>query len=312
MKTTTFLILLTTSFAIRNQIAADGGEYGATSSRLSLGEVTRAVLENNPAIKEAESRWQAAIHRVRQANAWDDPRIAGESRVRRFVDIPPNAFMDQSLAVEQLIPITGKNLVRGRIAAAEALSIFEETRRVQLDVIAKTRAAYFRLANAYEQLAINARNLTSLRQIADISRSKYESGTETAANTLVAETDHSRLLEGRRDLESSLSDAQSELNTLMNRDAFAPLGAPVDAPMSPMNLSVSRLRALTLAQRPEIQMARTKIDSEKSKVQLARRAWIPDPALSVKGQRYNEASQAVSELDAGISFTVPWINPRKY
>jgi len=99
---------------------------------------------------------------------------------------------------------------------------------------------------------------------------------------------------------------------LMNRDAFAPLGAPVDAPMSPMNLSVSRLRALTLAQRPEIQMARTKIDSEKSKVQLARRAWIPDPALSVKGQRYNEASQAVSELDAGISFTVPWINPRKY
>ena len=98
----------------------------------------------------------------------------------------------------------------------------------------------------------------------------------------------------------------------MNRDAFTPLGAPVDATMSAMNLSVSRLRLLTLAQRPEIQMARTKIDSEKSKVQLARRAWIPDPALSVKGQRYNEASQAVSELDAGISFTVPWINPRKY
>ena len=293
---------------------AESGDAGseAQRARISLGEVTSIVLANNPAIKEAERRWSAAKERITQATAWDDLKVSGDSRVRRFVDIPPNAFTDQSLAVEQLIPITGKNLVRGRIAAAEALSIFEETRRVQLDVIAKTRAAYFRLANAYEQLAINGRNLTSLRQIADISRSKYESGTETAANTLVAETDHSRLLEGRRDLESSLSDAQSELNTLMNRDAFAPLGAPVDAPMSPMNLSVSRLRALTLAQRPEIQMARTKIDSEKSKVQLARRAWIPDPALSVKGQRYNEASQAVSELDAGISFTVPWINPRKY
>src|SRR5881275_3119871 len=312
MKTTTFLVLLTTSLAIRNQIAADGGEYGAASSRLSLGEVTRAVLENNPAIKEAESRWQAAIHRVRQANAWDDPRVAGESRVRRFVDIPPNAFMDQSLAVEQLIPITGKNLVRGRIAAAEALSIFEETRRVQLDVIAKTRAAYFRLANAYEQLAINGRNLTSLRQIADISRSKYESGTETAANTLVAETDHSRLLEGRRDLESSLSDAQSQLNTLMNRDAFAPLGAPVAATVNQPSLSLNRLRAITLAQRPEVQMARAKIDTEKSKLQLAHRAWIPDPALMVKGQRYNDAAQAVSELDAGVSFTIPWVNPSKY
>src|SRR5215471_1549317 len=161
MKTTTFLILLATSLSIRNQIVADGDEYGAAASQLSLGEVTRAVLEKNPAIKEAESRWQAAIYRVRQANAWDDPRIVGESRLRRFVDIPPNAFTDQTLAIEQLIPITGKNLVRGRIAGAEALSAFEEARRTQLDLIAKARATYFQLANAYAQLDINNSNLTS-------------------------------------------------------------------------------------------------------------------------------------------------------
>ncbi|PYK14957.1 MAG: hypothetical protein DME55_14320, partial [Verrucomicrobia bacterium] len=240
MKTTTFLILLATSLSIRNQIAADGGEYGAASSQLSLGEVTRTVLENNPAIKEAENRWQAARQRVRQANAWDDPRVVGESRVRRYVDVPPNAFMDQTLAIEQLIPITGKNLARGRAAAAEALSVFEEVRRAQLDVIAKARATYFQLANAYDQLEINSKNLTSLKQIADISRSRYETGLESAANVLVAETDYSKLQEARRDLERNLSDAQSQLNTLMNRDAFAPLGAPVVATVNHAHLSVSR------------------------------------------------------------------------
>src|SRR6184192_3226622 len=270
MKTTTFLILLTTSFAIRNQIAADSGEYGAASPRLSLAEVTHAVLEHNPAIKEAENRWRAAIQRVRQAYAWDDPRVAGESRVRRFVDVPPNAFMDQSLSIEQLIPITGKNLVHGRIAAAEALSVFEEARRVQLDVIAKARATYFQLANAYDQLEINSKNLTSLKQIADISRSRYEAGLESAANVLVAETDYSKLQETRRDLERNLSDAQSQLNTLMGRDAFAPIGSPAAATVNHAHLSVSRLQAITLAQRPEVQMARAKIDGEKSKVQLAR------------------------------------------
>jgi outer membrane protein, heavy metal efflux system len=312
MKTTTFLVLLATALLVRSQVAADGGEYGAASPRISLGEVTRAVLENNPAIKEAEHRWHAAQERVRQANAWDDPRIGGESRVRRFVDVPPNAFMDQALVIEQLIPITGKNLVRGRAAAAEALSIFEEVRRVQLDVIAKSRSAYFRLANAYDQLEINDKTLTSLRQIADISRSRYETGLESAANVLVAETDHSKQLEARKDLERNLSDAQSQLNTLMNRDAFAPLGVPLAANVNHANLSPTRLRAITLAQRPEVQMGRAKIEMEKSKVQLARRAWIPDPAVSVKGQRYNETSQAVSELDAGLSFTVPWVNPGKY
>src|SRR5438105_7709753 len=304
------LFYLVLASIIRAEESGDAGS-AAPRARISLREVTNAVLANNPAIKEAENRWRAAKARVTQASAWDDLKVSGDSRFKRFVEIPPNAFMDQSATVEQLIPVTGKNLARARGAAAEALSVFEEVRRAELDVIAKARASYFRLANAYEQLEINSKNLVSLRQIADISRSRYEGGLESAANVLVAETDYSKLLETRRDLERSLSDAESQLNTLMNRGAFAPIGAPMDAPMSAMNLSVSRLRLLTLAQRPEIQMARAKIDSEKSKVQLARRAWIPDPALSVKGQRYNEASQAVSELDAGISFTVPWINPRK-
>jgi cobalt-zinc-cadmium efflux system outer membrane protein len=312
MKTATFLILLTTSLSIRNLIAADGGEYGATSSQLSLGEVTRAVLANNPAIKEAENRWRAARARILQAKAWDDPRVAGEWLAHRYVDVPPNAFMDQTLALEQLIPITGKNLVRGRAAAAEALSVFEEVRRVQLDVIAKARATYFQLANAYDQLEINSKNLTSLKQIADISRSRYEAGLESAGNVLVTETDYSKLQEARRDLERNLSDAQSQLNALMNRDAFAPLSTPGTATVNHAHLSATRLHAITLAQRPEVQMARAKIDGEKSKLQLAHRAWIPDPALIVKGQRYNEAAEAVSELDAGVSFTIPWVNPGKY
>jgi outer membrane protein, heavy metal efflux system len=312
MKTITFLILSVTSLSVQTALAGNSDENSAFLSRISLAEVTCRVLENNPAIKEVESRWRAAQERVRQANAWDDPRIAGESRVRRYVDIPPNAFVDQSISVEQLIPITGKNLARGRAAAAEALSIFEEVRRTQLDVIAKARSAYFRLANAYDQLEINDKTLTSLRQIADISRTRYENGLESAANVLVAETDHSKLLEARRDLERNLSDTQSQLNTLMNRDPFAPLGPTVAANVHEENLSVTRLRAITLAQRPEVQMAHAKIDIEKSKLQLARRAWIPDPALMAKGQRYNDTSQAVSEFDAGVSFTIPWVNPGKY
>src|SRR2546429_8150940 len=310
MKTTTFSILLTTSLIVQSQIAADGGEYGAASQRLSLGEVTRAVLENNPVIKEAEHRWRAAIQRVQQANAWDDPRVAGESRMHRFVDVPPNAFMDQTLSIEQLVPVTGKNLARGRAAAAEALSAFEEARRVQLDVIAKARATYFQLANAYDQLEINNKNLTSLKQIADISRSRYEAGLETAANALIAETDYSKLQETRTDLERNLSDAQSQLNTLMNRDAFAPLGPPAETTITVPELSAGKLRAIALAQRPEVQMARAKIDGEKSKLQLAHRAWIPDPALVVKGQRYNDAAEAGGEIDAGGSVPNPWGDSR--
>ena len=280
--------------------------------QLSLAEVIRIVQEQNPAIQESLKKWNAAKARIPQAAAWDDPRLGGESRVRRFVDVQPNAFMDQAVSIEQMIPITGKNLLRGRAAAAEALSAYEEVRRQQLDVIAGARASFFRLANAHAQLEINQKNILSLRQIADISRSKYEAGTETAANVLVAETEASKVLEAQRDLERQLSHEQAQLNTLMNRDAFAAIGVPEETGLKLPELSVTRLRPLLLAQRPEIKMAEAKIDMEKSKLQLARREWIPDPALSVKAQRYNGTTQSVSELDAGVSFTVPWFNFRKY
>ena len=311
---TTYLLLLSLTLTSSLQ-AADAGDGDARSVRgdgLSLSEVTAAALANNPAIKEALRKWNAAKARIPQAAAWDDPRLGGDSRVRRFVDIPPNAFTDQTVSVEQMVPITGKNLARARAASAEAISAYEDVRRQQLDVIAAARASFFRLANAYEQLEINQKNIVSLRQIADISRGKYEAGTETAANVLVAETDYSKLLETRRDLERQLSDEQAQLNTLMNRDAFAPLGAPEETGLKASELSATNLRPLLLSHRPEIKMAEAKIEMEKSKLQLARREWIPDPALSVKAQRYNDTAQSVSEVDAGVSFTVPWVNFRKY
>jgi len=311
---TTYLLSLSLTLILPWQIvdAGDGDIRASEGGSLTLREVTAAVLANNPSIKEALRKWNAAKARVPQAAAWDDLRLAGESRVRRFVDVQPNSFMDQAVSIEQAIPITGKNLARARSAVAEAVSAYEEVRRQQLDVVAAARASFFRLANAHAQLEINENNIVSLRQIADISRAKYEAGTHSAADVLVAETDASKLEERQRDLQRAFSDSQSQLNTLLNRDAFAAIGVPEEIGLKMPELSVSRLRPLLLAHRPEIKVAEAKIDMEKSKLQLAQRQWIPDPALSVKAQRYNGASQSVSEVDAGVSFTIPWFNFQKY
>lgn len=54
------------------------------------------------------------------------------------------------------------------------------------------------------------------------------------------------------------------------------------------------------------------MEAEKARVQLARRQRLPDPAFSVKAGRYNDTGQAVSEVDAGISLSLPFLNARKY
>lgn len=250
--------------------------------------------------------------RIPQAAAWDDLKVSFNEKLNRFVSVSPNAFADQILTVEQMIPISGKNRSRARVAAAEALSTFEEVRRQELDVVAKARASYFRMANVYAQIELNQKNLISLKQIADISRAKYEVGDQSAAFVLIANTETSKLSELQRDLEQQLAAEQSQLNVLMNRDAFSPLGEPVTMDIQPGIPSVEKLRELTLSHRPEVRMAAAKVGQQKATLQLAHREWIPDPSVTIQAQRYNGASQAASEVDAGISFNVPWLNYRKY
>jgi cobalt-zinc-cadmium efflux system outer membrane protein len=312
MKTNTLLLLLLTTLSLGAEPAGKNGEEPAALYRLSLSEVTRAVSERNPSIKEALRKWEAAKQRVIREGAWDDLKVSGTSRVRRYVDVPPNAFTDQMVSVEQAIPLSGKNRVRAQIAAAEAITAFEQVRRQQLDVLTKARSAYFRLANASAQIELNRKNYESLTQIAEIGRSRYEVGTQTAAEVLMSETEAAKLLEVRRDLERNLATEQSQLNVLMNRDAFALLAIREDIPVGHREFSIANLRSSTLSNRPELRAARARIAAEEASLRLAHRAWIPDPSLKVEGQRYNDAAQSLSEFDAGISFSLPWSNPRKY
>src|SRR5689334_3787383 len=109
--------------------------------------------------------------RVPQAIAWEDLRVGVDSVAGRFVSIPANAFMDQTVMVEQELPVSGKNRSRARAATAEAGTAFEEFRRAELDVISRVRASYSRLANDYAQLEVNRRNEELLNQFIEISQS---------------------------------------------------------------------------------------------------------------------------------------------
>ena len=279
---------------------------------LSQDELVRQALRDNASIKAARAKWEMMKARVPQAAAWEDLRAGVDSFVERSVGIPANSFMNQTAMLEQEVPISGKNRSRARAATAEAGAAFEDLRRVELDVSSRARIAYARVANGYAQLEVNRRNDDLLGQFVEISRSRYETGAATQADVLIAQTDAAKLLEMRADIERQISEAQSALNVLLNRPAQAPLGRPGSLVFTPRVLSLERLQAIAIASRPELQRAQSQIDAARSRVELANRQWFPDPALNVKAQRYNEAAQAVSEVDVGVSFPIPWLNGKKY
>jgi outer membrane protein, heavy metal efflux system len=280
--------------------------------QLALSDAVTAALENNPAIKTARAKWESARQRIPQAAAWDDPKLTVSSLLGRFVDISRNGFADQMVTVEQMIPLTGKNRSKERIAAAEAVASFEDFRRQQLDVISKTKASYVRLANIYLLLDLNDQEEAALSQTLDASKAKFEVGTQSQADYLTADVERQKIIEARRDLEQKLSDEQTKLKVLMNRDPFSPLGRPVLSETLPQDLSPERLRRLTLENRPEVRQAQSMVIGASAKVELAKREWIPDPSVSLQAQHYNAGRQAISEINAGVSIDLPWFNRKKY
>jgi outer membrane protein TolC len=202
--------------------------------------------------------------------------------------------------------------LQGKAANAEAVGAFEQFRRAQLDALKKARTAYFQLANAFAQLEVNRRNVDLLKQFVEISRDKFKVGARSESDVLNAETELAKLQEDEADIQRQISQAQVELNRLMNHPPEAALSHPADLSFQPLNLSLEKLEGLTLAHRPELFLAQQKVAAAQARLNAARKEWIPDPAFRVEADRYNDSAQAISEVGAGFSVSLPWFNRAKY
>jgi len=309
---TALLVFVFLTSQLCGQVTSSSNEAVSTREMLSLDEIVREVLTNNPSLKAATANWQAMKERVPQARAWADPRAGFDQRVARFVDVPRNSFMDEKLMVEQTLPVAGKNRLQGDAATAEAAGAFEDVRRAQLDTVEKARVAYYRLANAYKQLELNRKNSDLLKQFAEISRAKMVSGNKSQGDVLSADTEAAKLDEAQFDFQREIFEARTELNVLMNRPPESPLARPADLTFQPANLSLANLEGLALANRPELAIAQRKIEASQARLKAAHKEWIPEPSVRIEGDRYNDAGQVVSELDAGFSIDLPWFNRSKY
>ena len=284
----------------------------AGQNSVSLEEVTQQALGKNPRIAAARARWQMAIQRIPQESAWEDPKLNFRSLLGRFVQVPANGFTDQMVSLEQSIPISGKNRSRGRVAAAEAIAAFQELRREELDVVAKARSAFFELANDYELLELNKAEGTSLSQTTANTRTKFEVGKATESDILVAQIEQQKTTEERQELEQKLSNDETTLKVSMNIDAFAPFGRPKMQELHTVDLDPQKLRAQLSLNNPEVLRAYAQVAAAQSRYQLAKREWIPDPAVSIQADHYNAGSQLASEVSGGISVSLPWFNEQKY
>jgi cobalt-zinc-cadmium efflux system outer membrane protein len=268
-----------------------------------LGAVVRAALANNPALQAARSRLRAADQRIPQSAAWEDPQLGVESET--MTEPEGTRFNALKIMAGQQLPISGRNRVMARTAAAEAESESHRVREMELETAARTAATYYALATADSLLSITGRSRSLLEETERIAKTRYESGQGALADLLAVQTETAELDRMRIEFEQQRAVAAAELSALLGLSASAP--APRPEPLAFRDMpATARLVDHALQHRPAIAAAQSDIGAARQREVLSRRNRIPDPMIEVGAKDYQDTDS--QEWTATVTFRLPWWN----
>jgi outer membrane protein TolC len=253
-------------------IAADAGDDPFRGhATLERAPLVREVLRRNPGLEAARSAWRAALARYPQEIALDDPRLETAIGPRSFgSDEVDPAFR---VGLSQALPFPGKRGLRGEVALAEA-----EAASLLFD-------DYYLAARAAE---LNARHRELVEEFSSAALARYEAGSATQQDALLAEAELVDLLHAEVLFATSQRQAAERINTLLHRPPELPLPPPPASLEIPAEneLDVAALTERALAQRPELRALRARVAAREQSLALARREYFPDFTLSGQYDRF--------------------------
>lgn len=277
---------------------------------LSRDAFIAAVLRVNPSISAARANWRAALSRVRQAGAIDDPMLEGA--------IAPLSIGSSSsrfgfeVGIRQSLPWFGtRELERKAMHAEASASACDlETTRRELAMVAV--GLYTQYYVALQSLEINARHEELLKNAREAASAQVESGRGSVQDLLQAETESAQLERSAVELATERDLIAAQMNQLLDRDPAAALPPPTlrtDVDGLPRTRDARQLAEEAARKRPDIASARLQAQAQALKAQAAKREYFPTITLSTSYSSMWDMPQ--HRWMVGVGINVPWPNERR-
>lgn len=240
----------------------------------SLADVLEQARQRNPEIQAARSEWERAEAAVLPAKTWEPPQIGYESW--GFTGANVGAAPEKWYDLSQDIPFPGKLRLKGRAARHAARRQEELFQATELDVLAKVRAAYYRLMLSQRALQIVNENVDVMRRFAKVAESKYSVGKVSQADALRAQVELVKMLNMSVMIQQENETNQAALNALLDKDAEAAVGLAQEPPLAPLAYAYDELSRIALAERPEVHAAAHHVDHMRANLASSRSDYLPD------------------------------------
>ncbi len=289
-------------FALHGAFFPGRAAADISSGTMALSDVLDLARQQNPEIRAARLRWEAARARVRQEASPDKPRLDMERMYAPRDQGVWSGAEEKNLAVSQELPFPTTLYLRGRRARQEAGQAEAMYRAKELDVLARVRTAYARLYLSRHAIHIFEENVELMRRFARVAEAKYAAGKAPQADALKAQVELSKMLNELVTLRQEQETNQAFLNTLLNRAPEAPLGVPADPHPKALAQDVKALEDLTLKSRPDLRAAALAVDRSRTSLALSRSEYLPDLMLQY---RRRDMASGTDSHDAMVGLSLP-------
>ena len=246
----------------------------AMKEKVSLSELIKEALEQNPQLEAARNDWKAALEVIPQAKSFPDPMLSysyfGQS-IETRVGPQRNKF-----SLSQKVPFFGKLSLKGKIAESAA-SIFEEQyKAVRADITLKVKIGYYSLYWLDKALKISLEERRVLKRLAKIAEKKYETGKAIQQDVLKAQLEISRITDKILLLKQGRTGVVGRLNSLLNRPVDSHLGEAEEFAIQELEAGLEDLYEWAKEERPELRKARNLIEKNEKSLKLAKKDYFPD------------------------------------
>ncbi len=267
----------------------------STLQVISLPELIKEALRNNPEIKAAKSRWRASEERPAQVSSLPDPMLS-YTRWAESVETRVGP-QENVLMLSQRIPFPGKLGLKGKMAEEEAFAESERHQATVRDVVYKLKTAYYHLYWIDQSLRILNDYLVLLEDFNRVAEQRYATGEGIQANVLKSQVEISSLLERRLAFERVRKGVVARINSLLDRPADAPLGVAATIDTTRLDISESVLLQKALGEREELRLTEAMIRKSELMKRLAHKEYLPD--FNLRGAYITIPTVASMFPDAG-------------
>ncbi|HEX5733185.1 MAG TPA: TolC family protein [Blastocatellia bacterium] len=283
-------------------------------AQMTLAEIERMALQNNPTLAQAEAAIRAAQGRRRQAGMFPNPIVGYQGEEFAFRAF--NEKSKHSFFVEQAIPLGGKLSKSRRVFEQEVVQAETESAAQKQRVLNTIRILYYEVLGAERRVELRT----------ELSRIAREAIKTTSELLNVGQADRPDFLESEMEaqrVELELVNAQNDreqiwrlLASVVGMPAMEPARLAGDLEANLPKLDQQTLMATLLSESPEIRSARAEAERARAVLARAKAERVPDLFLRGSIGHSNEPLESAGpsirktgpEASVEIGVTLPLFN----